>query len=152
MAAALLLRWALGAARTQRGGQAELPLAMAVGLAFGTGALLTEAWTASVAPNASALMHPLLWGLVAANVVGLVLLQAAFQRGRASVVVPVQLAVGNALAVGGGAWLFGEALTPERLFSVALILAGAALLQGRAGGPGPSEPAAAVAPPHPVRP
>lgn len=151
VAAALLLRRARQAdkadqvVKVKNASQGELPLAAAVGLAFGTGALLTEAWTASAAPNARALLNPLLWGLVAANVAGLVLLQAAFQRGRASVVVPVQLAVANALAVGGGAWLFGEALTPARLLSVALILAGAALLQGRAPAPGPV-PAPALPP------
>jgi len=149
-AAAFLLHRARRAGTAPGKGQSELPLAAAVGLAFGTGALLTEAWTASVTPDASALLHPLLWALVAANVAGLVLLQTAFQRGRASVVVPVQLAVGNALAVGGGAWLFGEALTPARLLSVALILAGAALLQGNAAAPAP--PVASPAEPEPAPP
>ncbi len=123
----------------------EVPLALAVGLCFGSGAVLTEAWTAATVPGLFALLHPTLWLMVAANMAGLVLLQAAFQRGRASVVVPVQLAAGNALAVGGGAWLYGEALPLERLASVALIVAGAALLQGRAAKP----PAGMTAPSTP---
>jgi uncharacterized membrane protein len=131
IAAALLLR------RARRAGPgcdsssaAEVALAAAVGLAFGSGALLTEAWTASVVPQVAALLHPLFPALLAANIAGLVLLQVAFQRGRASVVVPVQLAVGNAVAVGGGAWLFAEALDLSRLLAVAAILLGATLLQG----------------------
>lgn len=110
----------------------EIPLALAIGLSFGAGAVLTEAWTAAAASGWRVLLHPLWLSVVAANVAGLVLLQAAFQRGRASVVVPVQLAIGNAVAVGGGVVLFAEPLPSARLAAVGLIIAGAVLLQGRA--------------------
>lgn len=118
----------------------EVPLALAVGLLFGTGAVMTEAWTAAAQPGWRAALHPLLAGLMAANVMGLVLIQAAFQRGRAAVIVPVHLAVGNAVALAGGAWLFHEPLSIDRVSSVLIIAVGAALLQGRAAQLEPTPP------------
>lgn len=128
---------ALGATRLRARDGGELPLALAVGLCFGTGAVLTEAWS-SVAPDGwRAALHPLLLGVVVANVAGLVLLQSAFQRGRAAIVVPVQLAVANVVAMVGGAWLFAEHLPASRVVSAGLVVLGAWQLQS-GGTPAPA--------------
>lgn len=92
---------ALGAARLRAPEGGELPLALAVGLCFGTGAVLTEAWSSATPEGWRATLHPLLLGVVVSNVVGLVLLQSAFQRGRAAIVVPVQLAAASVVAMAG---------------------------------------------------
>lgn len=128
-AGAAALLWA-----TRRGARAELTLALTVGLAFGCGAMLTKAMTiGGLEAGGSALswhllLDPLLLAVVAANVVGLTLLQAAFQRGRAAVIVPVQLAVTNGLAVAAGMLVFMEQVSAWRWLGIGVILAGTALL------------------------
>ncbi len=113
-----------------RGKRPEVPFAIAVGFGFGTGALLTELMTAYLAlhneslESAAFLLNPILPFMVAANVLGLYLLQMAFQRGRAAVVVPVQLAVVNGVVVAGGILVFAETVTLYRLFAISLIVAG----------------------------
>lgn len=112
----------------------EVLLAMVVGLCFGLGAVLTKAMTAKFSVSDDKLIS---WALltslylptvVMANVAGLVLLQAAFQRGRAAVIVPLQLAVANAVTVLAGLAIFGEQVTMSRAAGIALILTGTALL------------------------
>jgi uncharacterized membrane protein len=66
---------------------------------------------------------------VLANGLGLVLLQAAFQRGRAAVVVPLQLAMANGITVLAGVMVFAENITFLRGTGIVLILTGTALLQ-----------------------
>jgi uncharacterized membrane protein len=75
------------------------------------------------------LLNPLLLAVVLANVAGLVLLQAAFQRGRASVIVPLQLAMANAITVLAGVLVFAEHITPLRAAGIVLIVVGTTLLQ-----------------------
>lgn len=137
IAGAVLLAWA------RRGPDVESPLAGVVGLAFGCGAVLTKALTAGHAElGAGLLTDPILYGVVAANAVGLVLLQIAFRRGRAAVVVPLQLAVASLLTVAGGVWVFGEQVSALRVAGVLLVIAGTAMLhRGR-----PSTGSAAPAP------
>lgn len=112
----------------------EASMAIVVGLAFGFGATLTTAMTTSLALqdqgaiSLATLINPWLPAIVLSNVAGLILLQAAFQRGRASVVIPVQLAVANLLAVLIGALVFGEAVPLLRAAGVAIILLGTGLL------------------------
>lgn len=124
-------------AGTRRGGRAEVTLGLVVGLAFGAGAVLTEAMTGlrgqagESALGWSLLADPLLAAVIAANVAGLVLLQAAFQRGRASIIVPLQLAVANAVTVVAAVTAFDEAVTAGRAASIAVIIAGTALLHLR---------------------
>ena len=74
------------------------------------------------------LVDPLLLAVVLANVAGLVLLQAAFQRGRAAVIVPLQLAMANAITVVAGILIFAEHITPVRALGIALIIGGTILL------------------------
>lgn len=122
-------------ATVRKSSRPEVHLAMAVGLFFGVGATLTEAMTASSAASGPAkiswsiLLEPLLLGVVIANMIGLVLLQAAFQRGRAAVVVPLQLAIANAVAVLAGIIVFGEQITFLRGAGIGLIVAGTGLIQ-----------------------
>lgn len=122
-------------ARRTRG---ELPLAAAVGIAFGLGAVLTELMTGYIAQSGRSLessafvLNPILPFMVAANVLGLGLLQMAFQRGRAAVIIPVQLSFLNIVAVVAGMAVFSEAISMVRAASVLLILAGTALLHAGA--------------------
>ena len=102
----------------RRRAKSEVPLAIAVGIGFGTGAVLTKLMTAYLMlrgeqlESAASLLNPILPFVIAANVAGLALLQVAFQRGRASVIVPVQLGVANGLVVIAGALVFAEAIGP----------------------------------------
>lgn len=112
----------------------EVLLALVVGLCFGAGSMLTKALTVDFSSPGQTiltwkiLLNPLLIAVVLANVAGLVLLQAAFQRGRASVIVPLQLAMANALTVVAGIVVFAENITSLRATGIVLIVAGTALL------------------------
>lgn len=112
----------------------EVLLAMVVGLCFGVGSMLTKAMTIKFsAPGQtvmtwSILIDPLLPAVIVANVLGLVLLQAAFQRGRAAVIVPLQLAMANAITVLAGVLIFAEHITVARALGIILIIAGTVLL------------------------
>lgn len=118
----------------KQGKRRELMLSIMVGLAFGTGAVLTELFTASIAlageqlESAAFFLNPILPAMVLANMVGVGLLQAAFQQGRAAVVVPVQLAIANGLVVVAGAIVFEEPMSVLRLAGVSIVIAGAAML------------------------
>jgi drug/metabolite transporter (DMT)-like permease len=113
----------------------EVLLALVVGLCFGMGSILTKALTVeSSRPELSiftwaVVLNPLLLAVVLANVLGLVLLQAAFQRGRAAVVVPLQLAMANGVTVLAGVMVFAEHITLLRGTGMVLIVVGTALLQ-----------------------
>jgi uncharacterized membrane protein len=113
----------------------EVLLALVVGLCFGMGSILTKGLTVeSSGPEQSVLswavvFNPLLLAVVLANGLGLVLLQAAFQRGRAAVVVPLQLAMANGITVLAGVMVFAENITFLRGTGIVLILTGTALLQ-----------------------
>ena len=118
----------------RRSRRPEVLLALVVGLCFGAGSVLTKALTVeSSVPGQSVvswaiLLNPLLLAVVLANVLGLVLLQAAFQRGRASVIVPLQLAMANGITVLAGIAIFGEHITTLRAGGIVLIVGGTALL------------------------
>jgi uncharacterized membrane protein len=119
----------------RRAQRPEVLLAVVVGLCFGAGSVLTKALTAeSTGPGQSVMtwaivLNPLLLAVVLANVLGLVLLQAAFQRGRAAVVVPLQLALANAITVLAGVVVFAEHITLLRGAGIGLIVLGTTLLQ-----------------------
>jgi uncharacterized membrane protein len=119
----------------RRAQRPEVLLAVVVGLCFGAGSVLTKALTAeSTGPGQSVMtwgvvLNPLLMAVVLANLAGLVLLQAAFQRGRAAVVVPLQLALANCVTVLGGVLVFAEHITLLRGLGIVLIVVGTTLLQ-----------------------
>lgn len=124
----VLYRWGRNSPRP------EVPLAIVVGCGFGIGAVLTELMTAYLTLSgeslgvATGLWNPVLPFMVAANVAGLILLQVAFQRGRAAVIIPVQLSVVNGIVVVVGVLVFSEVVTLYRLFAIALMVAGTAWL------------------------
>jgi drug/metabolite transporter (DMT)-like permease len=112
----------------------EVLLAVVVGLCFGAGSILTKALTVDSLVSGQTILtlaivsNPMLLAVVLANVIGLVLLQAAFQRGRASVIVPLQLAMANALTVLAGIVIFAEHITSLRAAGIVLIVLGTAML------------------------
>jgi drug/metabolite transporter (DMT)-like permease len=112
----------------------EILLALVVGMCFGAGSILTKALTVDYSGPGntvmtwSILVDPMLLAVVTANVAGLILLQAAFQRGRAAVIVPLQLALANAVTVLAGVLIFAEHITTFRATGIALIVLGTALL------------------------
>lgn len=121
----------------RRAHRPEVLLAPVVGLCFGVGAVLTKAMTAQFsAPGDNLiswtlLFDPYLPAVVLSNIVGLILLQAAFQRGRAAVIVPMQLAMANAVTVVAGLAVFSEQITFMRAIGIALIVCGTAALHFR---------------------
>lgn len=121
----------------RRSHKPEILLALVVGMCFGAGSILTKAMTVAYSGPGQTLMtwailiDPLLLAVVLANVLGLVLLQAAFQRGRAAVIVPLQLAMANAITVLAGVMVFAEHITTARATGIFLIIAGTALLHVR---------------------
>lgn len=127
MAGAMLLA-------NRRSHRPEILLALVDGMCFGAGSMLTKALTVDASATGqsiltwSVLFNPLLLAVVLANVAGLVLLQAAFQRGRASVIVPLQLAMANALTVLAGIVIFAEHITTLRALGIVVIIAGTAML------------------------
>lgn len=133
-----ILWWSRGTPRV------EVAWAFVVGLAFGSGSVLTKALANRAAQarhdvlSMSTLVDPMLLAVVASNVAGLVLLQGAFQRGRAAVIVPVQLALANALTVVTGVAVFGEQVSALRALGIALIVAGTVALHAKPDGAGKS--------------
>ncbi len=116
-------------------GRLEITLALLTGVSFGLGGVLTKVMTLYLEMNNQDLeswyfiLNPIFPYMVLANVTGLIMLQMAFQNGRASVVVPVQLAVLNGISVLAGMLLFLESISIFRLFCVFLIITGTAVLQ-----------------------
>lgn len=124
-----LLVW-MNFRRRSQSNFSEIYLALVVGLCFGTGALLTKALTISSKGFSWAIVsNPLLFAMLLANVIGLILLQIAFRSGRAAVIVPVQLAVANGVAVLAGFSIFAEHLDAFRMSGIVLVLIGAVFLQ-----------------------
>ena len=112
----------------------EIFLALVVGMCFGAGSVLTKALTVDYSGPGKTVMtwailvDPMLLAVVVANVAGLILLQAAFQRGRAAVIVPLQLAVANAVTVLAGVMIFAEHITTFRALGISLIVLGTVML------------------------
>lgn len=112
----------------------EVAFSVAVGLAFGVGAISTELLTASLSLSgknldaAGFLLNPILPLMVGANVAGIVFLQAAFQRGRAAVVIPVQLSIANCLVVLASVIIFSESITLVRIIGIFLVIGGTGML------------------------
>ena len=119
----------------RKGKRGEIILALAVGIGFGIGGVLTKLMTAYIEQNGQKLesfafaLNPIFPVMVAANVYGLYLLQMAFQNGRAAVIIPVQLAVVNGMAVLAGMILFSEVISTYRIMCILIIVCGTVLLQ-----------------------
>lgn len=119
----------------KKGKNAEISLALAVGVLFGVGGILTKLMTAYLEQHGLKLesfyfaWNPIFPLMVAANIYGLVLLQMAFQNGRAAVIIPVQLAVVNGMSVLAGMILFSETISVYRIGCILFIIFGTIVLQ-----------------------
>jgi uncharacterized membrane protein len=119
----------------RKGRRAEITLALAVGIAFGVGGVLTKLMTTYIRDNAQQLnslasvVNPIFPLMVIANVAGLYLLQMAFQNGRAAVIIPVQLAVLNGMSVLAGMTLFAEEISSYRIVCIFFIIGGTIVLK-----------------------
>jgi drug/metabolite transporter (DMT)-like permease len=115
-------------------------IAMAAGLAFGLGSLFTKASVdyflasqdISLALRVAA--NPYIYGLVVANVIGIVLLQNSFHATRGIIAMPLSSALSNAVPIVGGMLVFGETLPTDptsaalRIGAFALAIAAGILL------------------------
>ena len=112
----------------------EIILSLLIGFAFGEGALLTELLTSSknIFSEMSAWQISIvlinLLGVVFANICGIILMQIAFKKGRAAVIIPIQLAIANIVVVVGANLIFSEKINAIRLIGIFCIIVGTALL------------------------
>ncbi|MGD0948023.1 MAG: hypothetical protein ABSA52_11370 [Candidatus Binatia bacterium] len=109
-------------------------LSIASGLVLGLAAVYAKGLASGIGVTADAAFHLLL--TVAANLVGFAMMQAAFQRGRGVVVMPLLGALSNLVPIIGGILVFGETLPTQqpaavlRPLAFTLAILGAALLAG----------------------
>ena len=111
------------------------------GVAFGLGGLFTKAMTLALAGDAGSLALrsascPYVYGVVAANIIGIVMLQNSFHSARAIIAMPLSGALSNIVPIIGGMIVFGERLpagsmpAAMRVGAFALTIAAGALLAG----------------------
>src|ERR1700691_4910143 len=111
------------------------------GVAFGLGALFTKAMTLEFAGDTASLTlrllsSPYVYGMLVANIVGIVMLQNAFHSARAIVAMPLSGALSNIVPIAGGMIVFGEGLpagsmpAAMRVGAFVLTIAAGALLAG----------------------
>jgi drug/metabolite transporter (DMT)-like permease len=127
----------LGTRRLKASGAA---VAIASGIAFGLGSLYTKALTETFLAQAGAAIasrlatNPYLYLMIAANVVGLVMLQNSFHWARGIIAMPLSSAASNVVPIAGGMVAFGEHLPGDPVAAamrlgafVITIIAGAIL-------------------------
>ena len=111
------------------------------GVAFGLGALFTKAMTLEFGGDTAALAlrllsNPYVYGVVVANIVGIVMLQNSFHSARAIIAMPLSGALSNIVPIVGGIVVFGERLpagptaAAMRVGAFVLTIAAGALLAG----------------------
>ncbi len=111
------------------------------GVAFGLGGLLTKAMTLALAGDNGLfalriLSCPYVYGVVAANIIGIVMLQNSFHSSRAIIAMPLSGALSNIVPIIGGMIVFGERLPADsmpaamRIGAFALTIVAGALLAG----------------------
>jgi multidrug transporter EmrE-like cation transporter len=109
-------------------------LSVASGLVLGLAAVYAKGLANDIGLTTDAALHLLL--TVGANLVGFAMMQAAFQRARGVVVMPLLAALSNLVPIIGGVLVFGEALPSQepaavlRPLAFTLAILGAALLAG----------------------
>jgi len=130
-------------------------LAILSGVAFGVGALFTKAMTLEFNAAASSfafriVSNPYVYGVLIANIFGIVTLQNSFHSARAIIAMPLSGALSNIAPIVGGMLVFGERLPPGsmaaamRVGAFVLTVAAGALLAGSREQPS-SDPLAARA-------
>jgi uncharacterized membrane protein len=129
----------MGVERLKHSGAAA---AIFSGVAFGLGALFTKAMTdqflgddaGSVALRIAG--NPYAYGVVAANIAGIVTLQNSFHSARGIIAMPLSSAFSNVVPIIGGMLVFGERLPADgaaaamRIGAFILTIAAGALLAG----------------------
>ena len=104
--------------------KSEVFWGLSVGAIFGVSAIFIKLMTAQ-----QGWFYPMLWPILAVNILGLIFLQLAFQNGRAAVIFPIQVAASIMLSVIGGLYLFSEKISLYRLACIGFIIIGTALFQ-----------------------
>jgi drug/metabolite transporter (DMT)-like permease len=112
------------------------------GVAFGMGALFTKAMTDEFAAGGGAALvvrivsNPFVYGVIAANIVGIVTLQNSFHSARGIIAMPLSGALSNIVPIAGGMIVFGERLPADptaavmRVGAFVLTIAAGTLLAG----------------------
>jgi drug/metabolite transporter (DMT)-like permease len=111
------------------------------GVAFGLGALFTKAMTLEFGGDTASIAlrlvsNPYVYGMVVANIVGIVMLQNSFHSARAIIAMPLSGALSNIVPIVGGIVVFGERLpagptaAAMRVGAFVLTIAAGALLAG----------------------
>ena len=136
----------MGIARMNASGAAA---AIMSGLAFGLGALFTKAMTLEFSAGDTASIalriasNPYVYGLIVANIAGIVMLQNSFHSARAIIAMPLSGALSNIVPIAGGMIVFGERLpagstaAAMRVGAFILTIAAGALLAGSSEQPSP---------------
>ncbi len=111
------------------------------GVAFGLGAMFTKSMTLEFSSGAAAsalriASSPYVYCMLAANIVGIVMLQNSFHSARAIIAMPLSGALSNIVPIVGGMIVFGERLpagsvaAAMRVGAFVLTIAAGALLAG----------------------
>jgi len=112
------------------------------GVAFGLGALFTKAMTLEFTAGTAASIalriasNPYVYGMIVANIAGIVMLQNSFHSARAIIAMPLSGALSNIVPIAGGMIVFGERLpagstaAAMRVGAFVLTVAAGALLAG----------------------
>lgn len=109
----------------------EVMFGIAGGQLFGLGAILTKTLVISLDATGSLFSAGVLLSLLGigiGNLLAVFLLQIAFQKGRAMIILPVQTATSTAVPVVAGILIFAETLSLGLIAGIMAVLAGVALL------------------------
>ncbi len=142
MLSALLLAAGLAPMGIERLKHSGAAAAIFSGIAFGLGGLFTKAMTDKFLGNEAGALafrivtNPYAYGVVAANVAGIIALQNSFHSARGIIAMPLSGALSNLVPIVGGMLAFGEHLPADpaaaamRIGAFLLTIASGALLAG----------------------
>jgi drug/metabolite transporter (DMT)-like permease len=99
------------------------------GVVFGLASLYTKAMTndylarETIAPVVRVATNPYVYGVIIANIVGLVALQNSFSSARGIIAMPLSSALSNIVPIVGGIIVFGERLPADAVYAAMRIAA-----------------------------
>ena len=126
--------------RMQRFNENGVGAAIFSGVVFGLASLYTKAMTddylarAIIAPMVRVVTNPYVYGVIIANIAGMVALQNSFSSARGIIAMPLSSALSNIVPIVGGMIVFGEHLPADtthaamRIGAFVLTVLGSALL------------------------
>jgi drug/metabolite transporter (DMT)-like permease len=126
--------------RTRRFIENGVGAAIFSGVVFGLASLYTKAMTDDylareiVAPAVRVVTNPYVYGVIIANIVGMIALQNSFSSARGIIAMPLSSALSNIVPIVGGMIVFGERLPDDavhaamRIAAFVLTVLGSALL------------------------